>query len=164
MTIDDIAAVPIPPMAADSVLIMWRVASMVPEAYRVAEAWGFTPKAELVWRKVCQVGDPCELPDGTPGEIPRVRIGMGWQVRMAHEAAIIATRGRVITRDRSIPSVFDAPSAKHSAKPDAFFRLVERLYPGPYSEIFARVQRPGWRCSGFELDRDHEGNPCGPRW
>lgn len=165
MTIDAIAAIPLPPLAPDAVLIMWRVAAMVPEAYRVVEAWGFTPKSELVWRKVCKTGIPCELPNGTPSEIPKVRMGMGHHLRMAHECAIIATRGRLITRHRGTPSVFDAPpTSKHSEKPGAFYDLVERVWPGPYSELFARSHRAGWRCSGLELDRDAEGNACGPRW
>lgn len=164
MTIADIASVPLPPMAADSVLIMWRVASMVAEALEVVDAWGFRPKSEIVWRKVCQTGIPCTLADGTEAEIPKVRIGMGHHVRMSHEVAIIATRGKCITRHRGTPSVFDAPATKHSAKPAAFYELVERVWPGPYSELFARTHRSGWRCSGFELDRDAEGRPCGPRW
>jgi N6-adenosine-specific RNA methylase IME4 len=48
-----------------------------------------------------------------------------------------------------------APRLEHSRKPLAVHRLLERLYPGPYEEIFARRHVRGWRCSGNEL----EGQP-----
>lgn len=164
MTLEDIKQVPLPPLAEDSVLVLWRVPAMVEEALEVVRAWDFRPVSEIVWRKVCKVGHPCTTAEGEETEIPRVRIGMGHYVRMAHEVAIIAVRGRCITVDHSVPSVFDAPAMAHSAKPPAFFSLVERLWPGPYSEMFARTQRDGWRCSGLELDRDASGAAVGPAW
>ena len=35
----------------------------------------------------------------------------------------------------------------HSAKPDAFYTLIERLYPGPRTELFSRRARPGWQVA-----------------
>ncbi|MEK9646458.1 MAG: MT-A70 family methyltransferase [Alphaproteobacteria bacterium] len=35
----------------------------------------------------------------------------------------------------------------HSAKPDAFYALIERLYPGPRTELFSRRARPGWQVA-----------------
>lgn len=35
----------------------------------------------------------------------------------------------------------------HSAKPDAFYTLIERLYPGPRTELFSRRSRPGWQVA-----------------
>ena len=127
-------------LTADAVLFMWRVAAMVPEAYRVVEAWGFEAKSEIVWSKRTRSG--------------RRAFGMGHYVRMAHEVCIVARRigSRVPERlARNVPSVFDAGVGRHSAKPECFFDLVERLYEGPYLELFARRHRPGWRCLGSEL-------------
>lgn len=36
------------------------------------------------------------------------------------------------------------PRGAHSAKPAAFYDLVERVSPGPYVELFARAPRLGW--------------------
>ena len=127
-------------LTADAVLFMWRVAAMVPEAYRVVEAWGFEAKSEIVWSKQNRSGGRA--------------FGMGHYVRMAHEACIIARRvGSRVPHRRAlnVRSVFDAGVGRHSAKPDCFFDLVERLYEGPYLELFARRHRPGWRCLGNEL-------------
>lgn len=39
---------------------------------------------------------------------------------------------------------FNWPRGAHSAKPDAFGDLVERVSPGPYVELFCRRPRLGW--------------------
>jgi N6-adenosine-specific RNA methylase IME4 len=49
---------------------------------------------------------------------------------------------------RSATRWFEWPRGKHSAKPDAFLDLVERVSPGPYCELFARRDRLGWDTWG----------------
>jgi N6-adenosine-specific RNA methylase IME4 len=134
----------LPLIADDAVLFLWRVSAMVEEAYSVARAWGFTPKSEIVWLKRTKTG--------------KRWFGMGRSVRAEHETCIIATRGRPTILSRSIRSTFAAavPEHRHSAKPEEFFDLVEQLVPGPYYELFARRQRPGWTCSGNELPTTHQ--------
>jgi N6-adenosine-specific RNA methylase IME4 len=128
----------LPPIADDAVLFLWRVSAMVEEAYEVARAWGFTPKSEIVWRKRTKTD--------------KRHFGMGRYVRAEHETAIIATRGRAPVSDKSIRSIFDAPVGRHSAKPDEFFELVERLYPeGPYLEVFGRKRRSRWHVIGDQI-------------
>lgn len=139
LTPSEIARFPLPPLADDAVLFLWRVASMVEEALFVARAWGFTPKSELVWVKTLK---------GRP------RLGMGRYVRNAHEVAIIATRGKPPERlSKSEPSVVFAPRAEHSRKPDASYQLIERLYAGPRVELFATQERAGWDCFGDAVGR-----------
>lgn len=138
MSFEEICRFPVPD--AD-VLFLWKVAAMPFEALFVAEEWGFqTPMRELVWVKLTK-------------DESRVRQGMGHVVRNSHETCLIATKkGRKIEiLNRNVPSVFYAPRSEHSAKPDAFYEAVERLYPGPYVELFARRRRPGWECHGDEL-------------
>ncbi len=169
VSLEEIKSYPIPVMAENSVRLLWRVASMQGHALAVADAWGFRAKTEIVWlkRRRCRackgagstlVGASsgalvrdgrCEKCDGS-GD--RQWFGMGHQVRGAHETCLIATRGRNIRQNASVPSVFRArvPGGRHSAKPEEFFGLIEKLYPGPYHELFARHQRPGWTCEGDE--------------
>lgn len=140
LTLEELKAFPLPPLDEKSVLFLWRVASMQQEALDVVKAWGFTVKSEVVWRKTTRTG--------------KRHFGMGRYVRMEHEVCLIATRGGL-----SVPAVykaerstFEAPVGRHSEKPDAFYELVERLYPsGPYAELFARRLRLGWSCFGNEL-------------
>lgn len=139
MSLAEICTFPLPPLEDDAALVIWRVGSMQHEALAVARAWGFSPPtSEIVWIKTTDDGK-------------KIRIGMGRTVRNAHEVALICRRGRPVRRGADVPSVFMAPRARHSAKPDRFYSLVERLYAGPYVELFARVERPGWTTYGNEL-------------
>lgn len=140
----DIMRFPLPALADDARLFLWRVASQPREALDVMQAWGFTPKAEIVWVKV----QPARF---TTDGLPALRIGMGHQVRNAHEVCLIGVRGRPERLAANVPSVFFAPRGRHSAKPDEFLDLVERLSPGPYAELFARCRRDGWHQEGDEL-------------
>jgi N6-adenosine-specific RNA methylase IME4 len=139
LKVADIIAYPIPKMADDSVLLLWRVAAMTAEALQVARAWGFDPKSELVWRKLTSTGKPW--------------FGMGRTVRGAHETCMICTRGKTssLVRDHSVRSVFDGRVREHSAKPEEFYAIVERLFEGPRAEVFARRKRKGWTQQGLQL-------------
>ncbi len=138
MTIRDIEDFEYPALQRDAVLFLWRVASMQEEALRVMRCWGFTPKSELVW---------CKLTKNL-----RRHFGMGRYVRMEHEVCLIGVRGKCFPWDKGVRSVFTAPVGEHSAKPDAFYEIVERLYPGgPFHELFARRRREGWTQEGDEL-------------
>jgi len=154
MPIRDIMALRIPPTTEDALLFFWRVSWMVPEAYDVIRAWGFTAKSEFVWVKTKYV-EGTEIPPGidepTPGPM-----GMGWYARMQHEVCIIAAKGRgaSLIQDHAVRSVVYAPKTPtHSEKPEAAYQLIERLIGGlsPRVELFARVARPGWECWGNEL-------------
>jgi N6-adenosine-specific RNA methylase IME4 len=140
MTTDAICAMDIPTRNDPrSVLFLWRVASMQEDALRVARAWGYTVKSELVWRKATVSG--------------KRAFSMGHYVRGEHETCLIATRGTGCTsRDRKIRSTFDAPIGPHSAKPDAFYNIVRRMYPDAVKyELFARTVRKDFVQFGDEL-------------
>jgi N6-adenosine-specific RNA methylase IME4 len=99
---------------------------------------------------------------GCDGRGEKEHCGMGRIVRGAHEICLVGIRGQAgqWVLDKSIRSVFDtineseivAPVGEHSEKPDAFYRLVETLFPGPYVEIHARKPRPGWFSVGHQLE------------
>lgn len=174
LTVEQIKAFPLPPIADDAALFLWRVSagkrgdaargepSFSEIAHQVERAWGFDHMTEIVWEKqsVCSKcgggGErfnptrPCEQCKGAG----RNRwFGMGRITRAAHEVCLIATRGRPKVLDRSVRSLFSAvvPNGRHSAKPPEFYALVERLFAGPYCELFAVDPRPGWHQEGFQL-------------
>jgi len=41
---------------------------------------------------------------------------------------------------------------EHSRKPDEQYRLIESCSPGPFLELFARGERPGWVVWGNQAD------------
>jgi N6-adenosine-specific RNA methylase IME4 len=151
MTLSEIMRMPLPPIADDAVLFLWRVSSMVPEAYDVVRAWGFKAKSEIVWNKTAAGG--------------QLSIGMGRIVRGSHETCIVATRGHgIVPTSKGERTSFLAPRGEHSAKPEEFYQIVERLYPlelwpEAHVELFARRRRPGWIQFGDELPP--EGAPDG---
>lgn len=124
-------------LADDARLFLWRPAAFAEEALAVCRAWGFVPKTEIVWNKTTKTGKP--------------HFGMGHTVRASHETLLVGARGHPARLSNSVRSTFSAPYVGHSAKPEAIFELVERLSPGPYLELFARAERPGWTCLGNEL-------------
>jgi len=144
LDVESLKAFPLPPMADTSILFFWRVSAMVEEAYQVVRAWGYVPKSEIVWEKLTKTGKPW--------------FGMGRYVRASHETCIVGTRGSFKVKDRGVRSRFSAPVPTdsdgkiiHSAKPDEFYALIERLADGPYVELFARRRREGWEQFGNEL-------------
>lgn len=146
MGVESICRFPLPPLADDALLFLWRVASQPEEAMRVVRAWGFVPKSEVVWVKVAK-----SQPTSMPGI--NLAFGMGRYVRACHEVCVVAARGRAtrLVRDKAVRSVFFAERGEHSEKPDAIYRLAERLSEGPYCELFARRPREGWLQYGDEL-------------
>ena len=148
----------------DAALFMWRVSSQVEEAYEVVRAWGFVPKTEIVWCKLTRKGGDAPSAKfalqaaNTAGVQPqdtKLHFGMGRYVRASHESCIVAVRGRMVDKvlDRAVRSVFYAPTGEHSEKPAVFFQLVERLFEGPYVEMFSRHHRTGWTCYGNEVGK-----------
>lgn len=136
MSVEEICRFQVPPMYLDSTLFLWRVAALQQEALQVLDAWDFELKAEFVWKKLTRTG--------------KRHFGMGHHVRAEHEVCLIATSGRPATLNKSIRSIFEAPVGRHSEKPEEFYKTVERMRSGPYCELFARHQRPGWTCLGLE--------------
>ena len=140
----EICRFPMPPIADDATLFLWRVASMPQDALDVVRMWGFVPKTELIWLKKTVEGNRW--------------FGMGRTLRAEHETCIVATRGRPQVVNHSTRSTFtsdfeglSAPAARHSEKPEKFYEVVESLLAGPYVELFARRRRDGWTCLGDQL-------------
>jgi N6-adenosine-specific RNA methylase IME4 len=46
-----------------------------------------------------------------------------------------------------------APVGEHSAKPEEVRGRIERLFPGPYLELYGRKLVPGWTVWGNEIAR-----------
>lgn len=120
--------------AEDAHLWVWATANHLPGALWLIEALGFCYVTQAVWVK----SGP---------------LGLGQYFRMRHELLLLAVRGSgpaVRTEARTIPSVIEAPRGRHSAKPAAFYEMIEARSRGPYVEFFAREARPGWACWGNE--------------
>lgn len=143
----DICALPVAELAApDCALFMWACWPTMRDAFRVLDAWGFTYKTcAFTWLKA----DPYRLfaDDATPFA------GMGYWTRANSEVCLLATRGKPKRLNADVRQGIIAPRREHSRKPDCVHERIERLVAGPYVELFARQERPGWTAWGNETTR-----------
>ena len=155
MTLDDICAMPVADIAArDCHLFLWCTGPtlVAGQPQRVCRAWGFTPSAmAFVWLK----GKKGAFEPGATGPLSEDQFvkGMGHTTRQNAEYVLLGRRGSPKRLDKSIHQLIVAPRREHSRKPDEVYERIERYCAGPYVELFARQQRPGWSAWGNQTDR-----------
>ena len=147
MSLDEIRALPVAPLAADDcALLLWGVWPEHPGVLEVIKAWGFEYKTcGFLWVKTTKDAEAITL-DGDG-----LHWGMGFDTRSNTEPCLLAKRGRPLRLATDAHQVIIAPVGEHSAKPDEAYRRIERLYGGPYLELFARKPRPNWFYWGDEI-------------
>jgi N6-adenosine-specific RNA methylase IME4 len=133
MSLEEICQLPVPDLATEStILFLWAVNPLIPEALQVLEAWGFTYKTNLAWIK------------------DRGR-GKGWFLKSRHELILIGVKGETPHPLERPDSCFEADRGPvHSRKPLKSYEIIELMYSGPKIELFARSNRPGWDSWGNE--------------
>jgi N6-adenosine-specific RNA methylase IME4 len=135
MTFEDICSLPVADLAErEAHLYLWVTnAKLLDHDYAaLVNAWGFAYKTLLTWHKT-----RC--------------LGIGHYFRGETEHVLFCTRGRLpIAPEQRERNLFAAPRTRHSAKPEAFYDLVERVSPGPYLELFSRRARFNWDTWGDE--------------
>ena len=143
----ELAALPVGDLAApDSVLFLWTCWPVLQKSFLVLDGWGFKYKTcAFSWMKA----DPYRLfaDDKTPFA------GMGYWTRANTEPCLLATRGKPKRRKADVRQGIIAPRREHSRKPDEIHARIERLVGGPYLELFARTERPGWTSWGNEVGK-----------
>lgn len=135
MRLEEIKSLPIGELVGEVAhLYLWTTNKWVEASYAVARSWGFRPATLLTW---------CKAPHG---------LGPGGHFVQTTEHILFARRGTEGRNpaQRHITTWFDWKRGSHSAKPDAFFDIVESVSSGPYLELFARRQRLGWDTWGNE--------------
>lgn len=116
----------------DAVFFLWVTSPFLPEGLELCQAWGFEYKTSFVWIK----------DKSTYGKL-------GFYSYSQHEFLFVATKGSCLPRSGSlVPSVIVAPKGEHSAKPELVYEIIEKMYPSPYLELFARKKRANWESWG----------------
>lgn len=164
MGIEDIMALPVREIAADdAILAMWVTDPTLEQAMHVLKAWGFEYKTVgFYWAKTWDHANLEEM-----HETRSFPIGTGYITRGNPEQLWIASRGNPQRRilnidgemkpDKSIRRLQFGARGAHSEKPRKFYGLLERLYEGPYLEMFARTRQPGWSSWGNQVGGLEEG-------
>ena len=150
LTLDDIKELPVSEVVNDTAhLYLWVPNALLPDGLAVMEAWGFTYKSNLIWHKIRKDG-------GSDGR------GVGFYFRNVTEMILFGVRGknaRTLAPGRRQVNYLASRKREHSRKPDEQYEIIESCSPGPYLELFARGQRPGWTVWGNEADESYQ-----PSW
>ena len=142
MSFEEITSLPVGDLALPrSHLYLWCPNALLPEAFPIMKAWGFTYKANIIWYKIRKDGGP----DGR---------GVGFYFRNVTEVLLFGTRGhlRTLQPGRSQVNIISTRKQEHSRKPDEAYEIIEACSPGPYLEMFARKAAPGWKVWGNEAE------------
>lgn len=133
----------------DSTLLLWATFPKLDEAIDVMRAWGFSLVTAVPWVKTAP--NKAELAKG-----------IGFWTYGAAELLLVCRRGNArapnyrsgVEKPDGLlvgePCVFYARRGPHSRKPLSLIEWVEAYLPGPYLELYARVDRPGWTCYGHD--------------
>ena len=142
MTLEDIKNLPIKNISDEScVLFLWATFPILPKAFQVVNAWGFTYKTvAFTWVKQDKLG-MC------------ICLGMGYWTRSNAEVCLLATKGNPKRMNADIRQIVLSPRQEHSQKPsEVRERIVRLLGDLPRIELFARRKVDGWDSIGFDID------------
>lgn len=123
------------PAAKDCVLWLWTTHRFLHEAQHLIETYGFEYKICLVWDKE--------------------KMGMGAWLRCQAEFCLLGIKGKPRWNLINERDILRVSRGRHSAKPDEFYSMVEKLCPtaGERADIFSRKKRKGWKSIGDEIDK-----------
>ena len=160
MSIEDIQALPVIDHASDNcALLLWSTWPNLEDCIATGKAWGFEYKTlGFIWIKRTSTGKHWFT-------------GLGYYTRSNTEPCLLFTRGKVPRLSKSVHQIIDtfneplslfdedfleqtlvARVGRHSAKPPLFYEKVEKLFAGPYMELFSRTPRTGWTVVGNEVN------------
>ena len=142
MSVDEICALPVGQLAArDCAVFMWITDPFLMEGARVLNAWGFRyTSVGFHWAKTTKNG--------------HWHMSTGYGTRANVETCLLGTMGDMgLPKDRGVRRLIVEPVREHSRKPDRVPGDIERLYDGPYAELFARNRRAGWASWGNQADK-----------
>lgn len=154
-------ALPVGDVAAkDCALFVWCVGSHMAEAIELAEGWGFRFVTDAFYWLKSRLRDADQI-DLFTEDVPGLRMGFGYWTRKQIEPCLLFTRGHPRRLSKGVRQAIIEPIREHSRKPDCQYERIEALVGGPYLELFARTQRPGWSSWGNQIDR-FEASPIDP--
>lgn len=152
MTIYEIEQLDVQSVAKpDCVLFLWATWPILPQALTLTSMWGFTYKTcAFAWMKA-------DVSTVNMFDAPvDVDMKLGYWTRSNSEVCLLATRGKPKRLDAGVRQGIIESARQHSRKPACVHGRIERLVAGPYLELFARHQRPGWVTWGNETEKFKE--------
>jgi N6-adenosine-specific RNA methylase IME4 len=162
MSLLQIRALPVYSLAAkDCHLWLWTPGPFLAHAIDVMEHWGFDYSTlAFTWVKLRRgwgLQQPLFLGESD------LHLGTGFTTRKNCEFVLLGRRGSPRRLARDVREVIISPVREHSRKPDEIYGRIERYCAGPYIDLFARQERPGWTAWGDETSKFSTGDTacCG---
>ncbi len=143
MSIEDIQALPVGELAGrDCALFLWVTDPFLDLGIDTLKKWGFRyASVAFHWAKRTKLDKGWHM-------------GTGYGTRANVETCLLGMMGDIgLPKNRDVRRLIVEPVREHSRKPDRIAGDIERLYDGPYVELFARRRRPGWDSWGNEVDK-----------
>ncbi len=137
LRLESLTALPVGHYAdADAHLYLWITNRSLFKGEILLDSWGFRYVTCITWCKPY--------------------FGLGSYFRGQTEHILFGVKGSQPLKRRDVGTWFlaDRGPQGHSSKPIEMYDLIESCSPGPYLELFARHQRPGWVCWGAEVTTD----------
>jgi N6-adenosine-specific RNA methylase IME4 len=141
----DIIDLPIEKIADDNcALLLWTINAKIPDAIKLIEKIGFRYVGiAFCWVKTSK----------TTGK-PNCRMAGNYTLQ-GIELCLLAIKGSMETKDRTVRQVQMIPRLFHSKKPDIIADEIVRLFGDlPRVELFARDKKQGWDVWGNEVECD----------
>jgi N6-adenosine-specific RNA methylase IME4 len=146
LSLDQIKALPVGHLAGDTcALFMWVTDPLLDGGIDVMRAWGFRyVSVAFTWAKRTKLDTGWHM-------------GTGYYTRANPEMCLLGMAGRSgIPASRGVRQLIVEPIREHSRKPDRVYSDIERMFAGPYVELFARSTRPGWSSWGNQVGKFDE--------
>lgn len=142
MMLKDICELPVRDIAdTECWLFLWAITSMIPQAYEVMDAWGFSNSGiAFTWAKLNASGEGYFM-------------GLGQTTRKNTEICLLGRRGKPARNSAKVRELIVSPIREHSRKPEEQYKRIEEFCDGPRIELFSRSRRPGWIVWGNQIEK-----------
>ena len=127
----------------DSVLFLWAVSPLLPEAFKVIETWGFKYKTvAFCWvKETALFGKQIK--------------NLGRWTMGGMELCLLATKGHPKRVKNNVYQIVTDIRQEHSKKPHSIRKnIVALMGDVPRIELFARQKMEGWDVWGNEVESD----------
>lgn len=154
MSLAQMVGLPVAQIAdKNALLAMWVYDPMLPDAFRIAQFWGFPEYVTVLFRWLKTTDGQYHLFE--PGA-ERLNFGTGYHTRHGGcEECWLFRRGDGLkVLNHGIRTEFFSPVREHSRKPSKVNRWLVDLYGDvPRIELFARTGALGWSSWGLEVGK-----------
>tara|TARA_A100001011_G_C13911317_1_gene675201 strand:- start:45 stop:608 length:564 start_codon:yes stop_codon:yes gene_type:complete len=153
LEINDIANLPVKNISEKNCLLfVWVTFPILDLSFKVIQDWGFKySTCAFVWVKTnknFKIDQMSFLPEDNFNSF----WGLGSWTRSNAEICLLAKKGSIERKSRSVHQLIYDPVREHSRKPDCVRdKIVQLCGDLPKIELFARQKHDGWDCWGNEV-------------